>query len=1037
MKLKFKVQPYQTNAVNAVIKCFNGQPLTSSQAYRLDPGRNSQASVYEEGFRNAKLALSNEQILKNIQEVQQQQNLPISQALMDFTTLNSKGKHVPVKSAGWKDTLTNCPLHLDIEMETGTGKTYCYIKTIFEMNKKYGWSKFIVVVPSIAIREGVYKSLQVTADHFSESYGKKVRCFIYNSKYLHEVESFSSNSGINVMILNIQAFNSRSNDNLRIYEALDDFQSRKPIDVIAKNRPILILDEPQKMEGTATQKALPKLNPLFILYYSATHRTQHNRIHRLDALDAYNQKLVKKIAVHGVQTRGIAGTNAYLYLEGIRTSTKAPVASIELEVQSTNGEIKRKRRLLSKGDSLFEKSKQLEQYRHYTISQIDASADTVKFLNGKVLKVGEVRGDIHESNIRRIQIRQTIKTHLEKESRLYHKGIKVLSLFFIDEVARYRDYSRADRNGEYARVFEEEYVTLRDEYLLHSTSENAEYRKYLAGIAPNDTHDGYFSKDKKGRDVNGNNNQEKDIELGEKVTVSRDTAAYDLILKNKEALLSFDEPTRFIFSHSALREGWDNPNVFVICMLKQSNNTISRRQEVGRGLRLCVNKDGERVDDPAVVHEDNVLAVVTNQTYAGFVDDLQKEISATLSARPRFATTEYFTGMQIQTDRGSANVSRAMANLIYRYLVKNDYTDEDDRITDKYHEHKASGTLAKLPKKLLPFRQQVFQLIDSVYSEHQLPTIEDGRKSKTNLLNKNFKKKEFQELWERINRKAVYRVDFNSVELIGKCVAALNSDLQITPLRFTVEIGVQRKELTDEQLQSGEGFELEETSSLPGSSARSLVRYDLIGKVAKETQLTRDTVAKILSAIKPEVFNLFTKNPEHFISEVSRLIIDQKGSMVIGHLTYDLTGERFGINIFTDDQYNQNFSRATDRLKKHVYNHAIIDSGVERTFVDKLDKSGEVVVYAKLPRGFLIPTPVGNYNPDWAISFKSGSVQHIYFVAETKGDLSSLHLRKSEKAKIDSAREFFTALITEDDPTPVRYQVVESFEMLMDLVTGK
>lgn len=707
MKLKFKVQPYQTQAVTAVVDCFAGQPMSNGITYRIDPGRKAQTSAFEEGFKNADLALTELQVLANIKEVQRRQNLPLSDKL--------------VASAG-------CRINLDIEMETGTGKTYCYIKTIFEMNKRYGWSKFIVMVPSIAIREGVHKSLQITADHFTESYGKKARFFIYNSKRLHELESFSSDAGINVMVINIQAFAARGADNRRIYEELDDFQSRKPIDVIASNRPILILDEPQKMEGAATMEALPKFKPLMILRYSATHKTQHNRVHRLDALDAYNQKLVKKIAVRGIQTRGLAGTNAYLYLEGIEISKKAPVARLEIEVKLASGEIKRQLKRLEFRDDLFAESGELDQYRDgFTISQIDARNDTVEFTNGLVLQAGEATGDVSERDIRRIQIRETIKAHLDKEKQLFAQGIKVLSLFFIDEVVKYRDYAQPDEKGEYARVFEEEYELLKAEYLAELAIDNDAYRKHLAGIDAAKTHNGYFSIDKK-------TNRLKDPAVGARSVDSDDVDAYDLILMDKERLLSFAEPTRFIFSHSALREGWDNPNVFVMCMLKHSDNTVSRRQEVGRGLRLSVDQNGDRMDNPAVVHDINVLTVVASESYKNFVAGLQKEIADTLTSRPRKATEAYFTGKTITADAGPIEITPAMAKQIYRYLVKNDYSDDADQITSAYHQAKEAGTLAALPDELKAHADQIFQIIDSVFSDARLPKVEDGRKPKTNPL---------------------------------------------------------------------------------------------------------------------------------------------------------------------------------------------------------------------------------------------------------------------------------------------------------------
>ena len=1035
MKLKFKVQSYQTNAVNDVVECFSGQPKTSGLSYRIDPGREAQVSAFDEGFRNADLALSDGHILENIQQVQRRQNLPVSRSLTNFTTFDNKGARIPARATYNKAALAATNIHLDVEMETGTGKTYCYIKTIFEMNQRFGWSKFIIMTPSIAIREGVYKSLNITAEHFTETYHKKARVFIYNSKRLHELEGFSLDSGINVMVINIQAFNARGADNRRIYEELDDFQSRKPIDVIASNRPILILDEPQKMEGKATMDALPKFKPLFILRYSATHRTQHNRVHRLDALDAYSQKLVKKIAVQGIHTRGLSGTNAYLYLEGIDISKQTPIARIEMEVKLGSGEIKRKVQRLEFRDDLFVRSGALDQYHGFTISQIDARNDTVEFSNGAVLKAGEANGDVTERDIRRIQIRETIRTHLDREKQLFAQRIKTLSLFFIDEVVKYRDYSREDEKGEYARIFEEEYESLKDEYLSELAIDNEAYWKHLSEIEVAKTHNGYFSIDKKtGRDIDGAIGQERDTETVHKVSVSKDVDAYDLILKDKERLLSFAEPTRFIFSHSALREGWDNPNVFVICMLKHSDNTISRRQEVGRGLRLSVNHHGDRMDNPALVHDTNVLTVVTSESYTDFVAGLQAEIVETLSTRPRRATTDYFIGKMMVTEQGQAEVNEVMARRIYRYLVKNDYSDDSDQITETYHQAKEAGTLAELPDDLKPYAEQVFQLIDSVFSEAQLPKIEDSRKPKTNPLNANFEKKEFKELWSRINRKAVYKVEFDSAELIGKCVSALDSQLRVTPLQYTVQAGLQKDDLTDQQLRAGAGFDIQETTTEYGDPIHSLVKYDLIGKLAEDSQLTRKTIATLLRRIQPAVFGQFRQNPEHFIAEASRLVAEQKAAMIIEHLSYDEIDQRHNIKIFTDNQTGQDFSRATEKLKKHIYDYAITDSKVEGRFVKELDTSSEIVVYAKLPRGFLIPTPVGDYNPDWAISFRAGSVRHIYFVAETKGTMSSMKLRQIEKKKIECAQKFFDEIserITEDR---VKYDVVTDYGKLMDIV---
>jgi type III restriction enzyme len=1017
MKLKFKVQPYQTAAVQAVADCFEGQPLAdpASLTYRIDPGRASRGQTERlleaAGFHNAELQLDHVQVLDNIRRVQRAQNLPISDALVPSPP---------------------CKLNLDVEMETGTGKTYCYIKTMFELHQRYGWSKFIVVVPSIAIREGVAKTFAITADHFLESYGKKARWFIYNSKSLHELESFSSSADVNVMIINVQAFNATGKDNRRIYEELDAFQSRKPIDVIAANRPILILDEPQKMEGKKTLDSLKAFQAMLILRYSATHRTQHNKVHRLDALDAYNQKLVKRIAVRGITVKGQTGTNGYLYLQDIQVSTsKAPLARVELEVKRKS-EVKRELRTLKKSDNLFNISNELDQYRGHVVSDIDARDNTVHFTNGVVLSAGEAVGDVSEQVLRRIQIREAIKAHFEREQMLFAQNIKVLTLFFIDEVAKYRDYSRTDEQGEYARVFEEEYKLQLNEVLdLGLEVGSADYHRYLKGIEPARTHSGYFSVDKKSKRL-----QDPTVKArGEDAGQSDDVHAYDLILKDKERLLSLTEPVRFIFSHSALREGWDNPNVFVICTLKHSDNTVSRRQEVGRGLRLAVNQLGDRMDQPATVHAINVLTVVASESYKDFVTGLQRDISDTLSDRPRVADEVYFTGKVLSGPDGNVEVTPQLAKQLYRYLVKNDYTDDDDRISDAYHEAKQSQTLAELPDELQAHAEQVFALIDSVFSAASLPQPTDDRKGQLNRLNANFHKREFQALWSRINRKAAYTVHFDTAELVKHCITTLDKELKIQPLQYTVVRGQQSEEIVAEKLKKGEGFDIEETrTDKHRSSVHSIVRYDLVGKLAEATILTRATVAEIFSGIAKPVFAQFASNPESFLTEAARLIREQKASAVVERLTYDLLDETWDSDIFTVSQSRADFGAGASPLKRHIYDYVATDSKVERQFAQELDTSAEVVVYAKLPRGFAIPTPVGDYNPDWAVAFKEGTVKHIYFVAETKGSMSNMELRAIELSKIKCAERFFRDMNTRIDPENITYGVVDSFEKLRELV---
>lgn len=1030
MKLQFKVQGYQTEAVKSVTDCFAGQPYRDPERYRLDPGSSSapDVSMYESyGQRNAPLAIDQAAILRNVQEIQARQGLQASTGLV----FSAAGPEVP---------------NLDVEMETGTGKTYVYIKTIMELHRRYGWSKFIVVVPSIAIREGVKKSFDLTAEHFQNEYGTRPRAFIYDSRRLHEVECYSSDSGVQVMIINVQAFNATGKDNRRIYEELDDFQSRRPIDVISANRPIVIIDEPQRISADKTLQALSRFDPLMILRYSATHKVEHNKVHRLDAVDAYNARLVKKIAVRGIKVQGLAGTTAYMYVDSISVAKGAkPTAMLELEVQTAGGAITRQRKRVEKGTNLHTLANGIEAYKPdgqaLIVNDIDAVKGIVELNSGDILEVGQATLDVTEDAKRRIQIREAIRAHLDKELTLFDQGIKVLSLFFIDEVVKYRDYDREDTLGQYARIFEEEYdvavAELLDQLDLGdaSVTASARLREYLQRDSARAVHQGYFSIDKR-------SSRQVDpaiAQRGEEAGQANDVDAYDLILKDKERLLSLDEPVRFIFSHSALREGWDNPNVFVMGMLKRSDNVVSRRQEIGRGLRLSVNQQGDRMDDPATVHEINQLTVVTDESYTAFVDGLQKEIAESLSGRPRKASESFFVGRSIVNQSGDTVViDEKLARAIRRYLDKVDYLDENEHLTELAKAHVESG-------RLEPPTGAISEAVSSIVSGlpellkqliHDIPQPEDGRVAKRIPFNKrNFERKEFQALWGQINHRAVYQVAFDSDELLRKCVYALDKHLAVASLTYTVELGQQTASLEAEDLVSRRGFNLTETRRAYESvSAESQVRYDLIGEVAEKTQLTRRTTAAILQGVTPETFAKFRLNPEQFITETARLINEQKASVVVEHLTYDTLDERFDTSIFTENQTKQDLRAAVGPLGKSVYEYVIPDSKGEAGFAEQLDVSAEVAVYTKLPRGFFIPTPVGNYNPDWAIAFVAGSVKHVYFVAETKGSLSSLQLRGVEETKIECARKFFAEL-TSRGGEDVRYDVVTDYAQLMSLVT--
>lgn len=1070
MKIHFKTLDYQKDAVKAVVDCFVGQPKLEGHRYMIDQGVAKIAKptaqddmfavefglergkpkkvVADVGFENAQI-FNLDAVLKNIQNVQMANILEPSSSLV---TDDAKGKN-----------LTGSPLNLNIEMETGTGKTYCYIRTMFELNAKYGWSKFIIVVPSVAIREGVHKSLEMMADHFQEQYGKKARFFIYDSKALHHLESFSSNAGINVMVINVQAFNATGKDNRRIYDELDEFQSRRPIDVISRNRPILILDEPQKMGAEKTLQSLANFKPLFILRYSATHKRDYNLVYRLDALDAYNQKLVKKITVKGIEVQGLSGTHGYLYLQDILVSKSAPVARLELEIQTKTG-FKREVRKVKKGTNLFSDiSNNAEQYSdRYVVSDIDARDNTVTFVNGLKIHVGEAVGHVDEYVMRTIQIRETIRAHLQKERQLYNQGIKVLSLFFIDEVAKYRQYDEDNNpvDGEYTQIFKEQYQFVLNEF-LDLNIENDPYQEYLKSIDVDKTHNGYFSIDKKSKKLTDPALKKvKDEELGVSVQQADDIDAYDLILKDKESLLAFPEPhdsenekqkknVRFIFSHSALREGWDNPNVFVICTLKHSDNTISRRQEVGRGLRLAVNKNGERMDANyfgalGEVHRLNNLTVVTNESYKDFVAKLQTEIVNTLASRPTQAMPEYFEGKVFTLSDGSKlEVTKVMAKQIHKYLTRNDYIDDNDHIAPKYHQDKANGELVALPDELQPYTAQITKLIDSIFDPKATDGMtEDANKHLTNHINsKNLERKEFQDLWKKINRKAIYQIQIDSKKLITDSISCVErtaverGNKFVETLSYKLAESSMKDEVSFDELKSKDAFG-KMTSKTENStlSIYSQVQYDLVGNIAEDTNLTRKTVAQILKGINASVFAQFKLNPEAFIREMSRIINEQQASMVIQGLKYNPLKDGYPENdIFVS---NENIPLRSFKAERHIWDYVVTDSDNERKFVEELDGAEEVIVYAKLPDRFQIPTPFGNYNPDWAIAFDKDKVRQVYFVAETKGSMSDADLRDKEKRKIDSAKKFFATLNEENQflGDAVKYAVVDSFSSLMSLV---
>lgn len=1024
MKLKFKKQQYQEDASLSVVKCFEGQPkgtrqdLVGRRKNKIDL-TNWNKNLTEDiiSFGNNKIAITGDELRKNIRAIQKKNNL-------DYTD-----------GQGFEN--------YSIEMETGTGKTYTYIKTMYELNKAYGWSKFIVIVPSIAIREGVLKSFQITEEHFQEIYRKKIRYFVYNSNNssnIANINNFAEDNSIQVMIMNYQAFNTKSKGNRRIYEELDELQSRKPIDVLKATNPILIIDEPQKMGKT--EEMLKEFNPLFILRYSATHKDKfkYNMIYRLDAVDAYNQKLVKKINVKGIELLHNKSENTYLYLDRVEISKTDPVAYIEIETKSSTG-VTKKTKKFSVGANLYELSGGLEEYKGYVISEIDArnsSYDKVLFTNGEEILTGQVIGDAEESYMSRIQIRETIKSHFEKEREYYKKGIKVLSLFFIDEVAKYKVYdeNKKAHNGEYAKIFEQEYNDVYNEYYNFI---DEEYKKYLDGLNGKKVHSGYFSVDKK---ASKGLLEDEQIFIDSKIDdkaegTSSDEDAYDLIMKDKERLLSLSEPVRFIFSHSALREGWDNPNIFQICTLKKSNSEISKRQEIGRGLRICVNSNGDRMDYRELEDDFfniNNLTVIASESYDSFAKALQNEISANLSRKSfdKFEQKIFIDRELVNKDGKSLPIDETVVNKIYRDFMKNDYIDENDNITHKLKEDIANNTIS-VPEVMQEHTEEYVKLITSLFTETK---IEIGNANKNNIsnlkLNDNFYKKEFQDLWNKINIKSIYEVDFDSNELIEKSIKALNDKLVISKMRVRITEGEQRNTMSVSQIKA-------EDSMVAGKVRNEVyddfvpvnTKYDLIGSIANETGLTRHTIIEILKNIRPDVFGQFKYNPEEFIRRASNLINDEKATTIIDGITYNKIDDKFSNEVFTENNLTGKLGVNALEVKKHIYDYVITDSNVEMEFARKLEQ-GEITVYAKLPNGFKIRTPFGNYNPDWALVFDNKDIKYIYFVAETKGSMQSAQLKGAEKGKIECAKKHFETISSGE----VKYGVVDSYESLIDIITA-
>lgn len=1013
--------------MESIVDVFKGQEFSDGIPYRHDVGNQNefQATIdsdtglpvtnFTTAYRNNDIILSTETIIANINSVQKKAGISLSS-----TIVHPLGK-----------------VTLDIEMETGTGKTFVYTKAIFELNKRYGWSKFIIVVPSIAIREGVYKSIEVTKSYFMGEYGTQLRAFIYDSSDLSEIDKFALKSDINVMIINSQAFardfdgSSSKKGKLIMFQKRDEFGSRMPIDIIRSTHPILILDEPQLLgdSESVTQTILrEKFNVLFSLNFSATHKEVHNMVYSLDALDAYNNKLVKKINVKGIKINHLTGSDGYIYVEGIELFKDGPKARLEINVSHKNG-ISKETHLCGYKYNLHQESNGIEAYRDLFITDINALENAVSFSNGFVLHPGESVCDILEEDKRRIQIRETIISHLNRENDLFKKGIKVLSLFFIDEVSKYRMYSDSGEPllGDYGVMFEEEFGHIINE---RKQFYDSDYITYLLQNEISEIHTGYFSIDKKGHMINS------EIKRGDRG--SSDDKAYDLILRNKEALLQMDNPVRFIFSHSALSEGWDNPNVFQICALKHSDSDTRRRQEVGRGMRICVNQKGERQDVDALgpdFFKINSLTVIADEDYRTFVDALQKATFEVI--RPRFVpvTPEYLQQRFRIMEKGELDLDVLESKILYKYLLSNNYLDYSDIPTENFRDSVQSNRLMPLPAELTSKSECIQRMLQLIAQPDIIKNMyEDGRKVKirANALNENFKK--FANLWNEINHTYHYKVSFNSEELIIHSVAHINDRLNVAALSYTVTEGTQKDKMTYAESLGKQSFNLARTYTKTMDNAHISTKYDLVGRIAEKTCLTRKTIATILKRIEDKKFDMFKTNPEEFIEQVSELINERKATVVIDHIEYNVVEGKFGNDIFTMNCPEIDFDKAY-RAKKSIQDYVFTDSEGERSFAEDLDHAEEVVVYAKLPDGkdgFFIPTPMGNYSPDWAVAFNKDCFRHIFFVAETKGSLSTMDLSPIEESKIKCAQKLF-----DNFNGDARYLQTKDYKDLIDFVMGQ
>lgn len=993
MKIQFDSSlGYQQEAIDAIVDIFKGQEACDSNFTVYSPeflAKQQNFEFTDIGYGN-RLTLTEGQLLENIQNIQLGNGLkPSSRNEIDRNNLD-----------------------FTIEMETGTGKTYVYLRTIVELYKKYGFSKHIIVVPSIPIKEGVYKSLQITKQHLRELYDNfNYNFFIYDSSKLNEVRDFSTNDGLEIMVINIDAF-SKSFENpedekktANIIHRYNDSLGYKPLELIKNTNPVIIIDEPQTTMSTPLRKkAVQSLSPLATIRYSATHKKDEkiNMMYKLDAVDAYERKLVKQIEVGSVQTEGV-NNQAYIRLIDVKLSKGFPVAKLELDVFS-KGSISRKTISVNKNDDLEQLTDRAE-YEGYIIKDIYAVSgnEYIDFTSkDEVIKLGEAIGDVDEHQIKTALIRKTIEEHLDKEVILNPQGIKVLSLFFIDTVSKYRIYDEDGNavNGDYAQIFEKEYLKLIKKPKYQDLFKDIKDLEVNAS----DVHNGYFSIDKKAKKSNAKEKFEyfKDT----KGTTSADEDTYSLIMRDKEMLLSFDSSLRFIFSHSALKEGWDNPNVFQICTLKDAGGSeIRRRQEIGRGLRLCVNQDGERVYG----HEVNTLTVMASESYKDFVDNLQKEIESETGIKFGLLEKHSFGDVVLEIiDEEIVYLGQEKSNELYNFLIEKEYIDAKGKVQDKLRIALKEDNV-ELPEELTKDPKVVSQILNTLKQTAGKLDIKNTADKQLVKVNKRvLDSPEFKELWERVKFKTTFSVDFNSDSLIDQCIKTIDDSLKITrgKLIYTkakIGITVGGVEGVEEPNSTGIYSLDDEVQNLP----------DIVSYLQNETQLTRKSIVKILTgSLKLKYFKI---NPQKFIEGCIDIINEQMRVHIIDGIQYKKIGNSdcYSQELFENKELFGYLKSNLKTSEKSPYNYVVYDSNIESTLATEFENSSNISVYAKLPSWFIIDTPLGTYNPDWAVLWKDENEEKLFFVVESKGSTGLFDLRPKELAKIDCGKKHFNAIGSE------------------------